>query len=103
METKYCGVEVAALVEKYFNEKILSNSQRREEKTELNKRFWEEVLHEAGSRFGKDAGGTLWLNEVREQRKYGYQLIMREREKSRDDIKKVIMEVCSALTYLSQG
>lgn len=55
-ETKYCGVEVAALVEKYFNEKILSNSQRREEKTELNKRFWEEVLHEAGSRFGKDAG-----------------------------------------------
>ena len=42
-ETKYCGIEVAALVEKYFNEKILSNSQRREEKTELNKRFWEEV------------------------------------------------------------
>ena len=102
-ETKYCGVEVAALVEKYFNEKILSNSQRREEKTELNKRFWEEVLHEAGSWFGKDAGGTLWLNEVREQRKYGYQLIMREREKSRDGIKEVLMEVCSALTYLSQG
>ncbi len=102
-ETKYCGVEVAVLVEKYFHEKLLSNSQRREEKAESGKRFWEGVLHEAGSRFGKDARGTLWLNEVREQRKYGYQMIMREREKSRDDIKEVLMEICSALAYLSQG
>lgn len=102
-ETKYCGIEVAALVEKYFDEKILSNSQRREEKTELNKRFWEEVLYEAGSRFGKDDRGTLWLNGVREERKYGYQLIMRERERSSDDIRKVLMEICSALAYLSQG
>lgn len=101
-ETKYCGVEAEALVEKYFNEKILSNGQKREKKTELNKRFWETLLYEAGSRFGKDAGGTLWLNEVREQRKYGYQLIIREREKSSDDIKEVLMEVCCALAYLSQ-
>lgn len=101
-ETKYCGVEVEALVEKYFNEKILSNSQKREKKAELNKRFWETVLYEAGSRFGKDARGTIWLNEVREQRKYGYQLIIREREKSSDDIKEVLMEVCCALAYLSQ-
>lgn len=102
-ETKYCGVEVEALVEKYFNEKILSNSQKREKKTELNKRFWETLLYEAGGRFGKDARGTLWLNEVREQRKYGYQLIIREREKSSDDIKEVLMEVCCALAYLPQG
>lgn len=101
-ETKYCGVEVEALVEKYFNEKILSNSQKREKKTELNKRFWETLLYEAESRFGKDARGTLWLNEVREQRKYGYQLIIREREKSSDGIKEVLMEVCCALTYLLQ-
>ena len=102
-ETKYCGVEAEALVEKYFNEKILSNSQKKEEKTEFNKRFWEALLYEAESRFGKDARGTLWLNEAREQRKYGYQLIMRERDKSRDGIKEALMEVCSALAYLPQG
>ncbi|WP_288174475.1 TIGR02679 domain-containing protein [Sporofaciens musculi] len=101
-ETKYCGVELEALVEKYFNEKILSNSQKKDERTELNKRFWDAVLHEAGSRFGKDAKGILWLNEMREQRKYGYQRIIREREKSRDGIKEVLMEVCNALAYLQQ-
>lgn len=102
-ETKYCGVEVEALVERYFDEKILSNSQRKEEKMELNNRFWEALLREARSRFEKDALGILWLNEVQEQRKYGYQLIVREREKSNDGIKEVIMEVCSALAYLSRG
>ena len=101
-ETKYCGVEVKALVEKYFNEKIRSNSQKREEKTEFNKKFWETLQHEAERRFGKDARGTLWLNEVQEQRKYGYHLIIREREKSSDVITEVLMELCSALVYLSQ-
>lgn len=100
--TRYCGVEVEALVERYFEEKLLSNSQKREEKRACNNRFWEAVLDEAGSRFGEDAEGTQWLKEVREQRKYGYHLIIREREKSSDGIKKVLMEVCSALAYLSQ-
>lgn len=31
-ETRYCGVEVEELVERYFKEKIVSNSQKREEK-----------------------------------------------------------------------
>ena len=59
-------------------------------------------MDEAESRFGEDSGGTRWLREVREQRKYGYHLIIREREKSSDGIKEVLLEVCGALTYLSQ-
>ena len=102
-ETKYCDVKVEALVEKYFNEKILSRSQKREEKTELGQRFWEALLREAGSRFGEGAKGTLWLEAVWGQHKYGYQMIMRERERSGDGIKEVLMEVCSALAYLPQG
>lgn len=102
-ETKYHDVEVGMLVEKYFHEKIQSDSQKREEKTELNKRFWEALLCEAENRFGEDARGTLWLNAVWEQRKYGYHLIIREREKSGDDIKEALMEVCGALSYLSRG
>lgn len=101
-ETRYCGVEVEELVERYFKEKIVSNSQMREEKKVFNNRFWEMVLDEAESRFGEDSGGTRWLREVREQRKYGYHLIIREREKSSDGIKEVLLEVCGALTYLSQ-
>lgn len=101
-ETRYCGVKVEALVERYFKEKIVSNSQKREEKRACNNRFWEAVLDEAGSRFGGDTEGTQWLKEVREQHKYGYHLIVREREKSIDGIKAVLMEVCGALAYLSQ-
>ncbi len=101
-ETRYCGIEVEALVERYFEEKIVSNSQKREEKRACNNRFWEVVLDEAESRFGEDTEGTQWLKDVREQRKYGYHLIIREREKSSDGIKEVLMEVCGALVYLSQ-
>ena len=85
-ETRFCGVEMEALVERYFEEKLVSNSRRREEKKACNNRFWEAVLDEVGSRFGEDAGGTQWLKGVREQRKYGYHLIIREREKSSDSI-----------------
>lgn len=102
-ETKYHGVEVKTLVEKYFNEKILSGSQKREERTEFNQLFWETLLYEAKSRFGENARGSLWLNAVWEERKYGYQLIIREREKSGEGIKEALMEVCSALAYLPQG
>ncbi len=101
-ETRFCGVEVEALVERYFEEKLVSNSQKREEKKACNNRFWEVVLDEAGSRFGEDAVGTQWLKDVWEQRKYGYHLIIREREKSSDCIKEVLMKVCGALTYLSR-
>jgi uncharacterized protein (TIGR02679 family) len=101
-ETRFCGVEMEALVERYFEEKLVSNSRRREEKKACNNRFWEAVLDEVGSRFGEDAGGTQWLKGVREQRKYGYHLIIREREKSSDSIKEMLMEVCGALAYLSR-
>ena len=56
-ETRYCGVEVEELVERYFKEKIVSNSQKREEKKVFNNRFWEMVLDEAESRFGEDSVG----------------------------------------------
>lgn len=101
-ETRFCGVEAEALVERYFEEKLVSNSRKREEKKACNNRFWEVVLDEAGSRFGEYAVGTQWLKDVREQRKYGYHLIIREREKSSDCIKEVLMKVCGALTYLSR-
>ena len=102
-ETKYRDIEVEKLVEEYFGEKILSNRQKKEEKNELNKRFWEMLLNEVTDRFGAGARGVLWLRAVWEQRKYGYQLIMRERGKSEIVIKEVLLEVCGALEYLADG
>lgn len=102
-ETKYCDIEVEQLVGKYFEERILSNSQKKEEKTESNKVFWEIFLKEAIDRFGAGANGVLWLRAVWEQRRYGYQLIVKEREKSENIIKDMLMEVCRALEYLADG
>ncbi len=102
-ETRYCGIEVEKLVEEYFKERILSNSQKKEEKAESNKRFWGMLLNEARDRFGAEARGILWLRAVWEQRRYGYQLIVKEREKPENIIKEMLMEVCRALEYLADG
>lgn len=102
-ETKYCDIEVEKLVEKYFEERILSNSQKREEKAESNKLFWEIFLNEVRDRLGAGAKGGIWLRAAWEQRRYGYQLIVKEREKSEIIIKDMLMEVCRALEYLSNG
>lgn len=101
-ETKYYGIEVEKLVEEYFKERILSKSQRKEEKIESTKLFWEIFLNEVTDQFGTGSKSALWLRAVWEQRKYGYQLIMKEREKSENLIKEMLMEVCRTLEYLAE-
>ncbi len=101
-ETRYHGIEVEKLVEVYFKERILSNSQKKEEKIESEKRFWEIFLNEVTERFGPESKGTLWLEAAWRQRRYGYQLIMKEREKSESLIKEMLMEVCRTLEYLAE-
>ena len=100
-ETKYPDIEVEKLVNTYFKERIQSNSQKREEKTESNRLCWEILLDEAREQFGSPAKGVLWLGAAWGQRKYGYQLIVRERGKSEALIKEMLMEICRALEYLS--
>ena len=100
-ETKYHDIEVEKLVNTYFKERIQSNSQKKEEKTQLDRLFWEILLNEAEGRFGAFAREVLWLRTVWEQKKYGYQLIMRERGKSENLIKEVLMQICKALEYLA--
>ena len=101
-ETKYRGVGAAELVEKYFRERIVSNSQRKDEERTLKELFWKALLDEAEDRFGQGAGGTRWLTAAWEQRRYGYQLMMREREKSEDAVKEMLIEVCLAVEYLQK-
>lgn len=100
-ETRYSGIEVEKLTEKYFKEKIQSNSQKKEAKNQSNRLFWERLLRETSDRFGDSARGTLWLRAVWEQKKYGYQLIVRERGKSEHIAKEMLLAVSRALEYLA--
>lgn len=99
-ETKYKGVKVEKLVETYFGEKLISNSQKKKDEKKLEELFWESLLQEARRRFGVNGKGTLWLTTVWEGRKYGYQLIMKERKKSDDRIRESLIRVCQAVEYL---
>lgn len=99
-ETKYCGVKVEQLVETYFQERMVSNSQKKEEEKKSKELFWEELFDMLQNRFGTDAEGLLWLRAAREQKKYGCQLIMKEREKSEDAIKEGLWHICQAVEYL---
>ena len=64
-ETKYCGVKVEQLVEMYFQERIVSNSQKKEQERESTELFWETLLDTLKNRFGTDAEGVLWLRGTR--------------------------------------
>ncbi len=99
-ETKYKGVEVKDLVETYFGEKLISNSEKKKEEKKLEEWFWESLLHHVRSEFGANGKGTLWLTAVWERRQSGYQLIMKERKKSGDIIKETLIRVCQAVEYL---
>ncbi len=79
-ETKYRGIEAAELLCAYFGGSIRTNLQKREEEQAEKERFWEGLLKIVGKECGPRSEAFRWLTCAREQRTYGWQLIMKERE-----------------------
>ena len=100
-ETKYKNITLYDLLETYFGEKLITNKEYKTEKINEKSDFFSAVIKRISSEYGDECSSVKWLKNIRENKNYGYKLIISEYEKSADESENIIFNVCSAFEYLS--
>ncbi len=101
-ETRYRGVELKELLFAYFGGTLVTDSQRREKDRKEKEQFWAKLADSAETEFGQTAEAVRWVKAAAEQKKYGWQLIRKEWEKSPKQIRETVLFVCRALELLPE-
>ncbi len=101
-ETKYRGVELTELLFSYYGGNLVTDSQRREEVRKEKEQFWTELADRAETEFGSAAEAVRWVKAAAAQKKYGWQLIRKEWEKSPVQIRETVLFVCRAAELLPE-
>lgn len=97
-ETAFKGVQLQRLLEEYFGSALISNKESR-----LNQ---EREKQEFLLRFEKaypDQEIYSWIEAMRVQKGYGYQLVVTELEISKSNISSVLKNVCDAVNLLCRN
>lgn len=98
-QTKFAPVSLKKVLDVYFGEEIRTNQEKTERQREEKEQFFSQLQEEF---LQKDyADGGLWLQLVREQKKYGYSLLAAERQHSEEDARALVRNVGEALKRIS--
>lgn len=98
-ETKFKGIGLQELLEAYFSESMVTHKDIRLEKVEKRKKYFTEMQKELTDKYGCD-GCTAWLQRTLAEKRYGYNLIVAEYERSRDDLRAMLFHVFQAVRML---
>lgn len=120
-ETRYGGVSLKELLEEYFGEPMVGNQERRQERKNREREFWDKLEREAGRlEEEKPAGETEneagyevtasqtqaqaaareavnWIRAMREQKSNGYTVVMKEYRISEESAKELVRQVVMCL------
>lgn len=99
-ETKYKEIGLQELLEAYFNEKLVTNQNDRQEKNEAKQQFFDTIINELVQDENKYTDAIKWIEQVACEKKYGYGLIIIEYERQEDIIKDTIIMVCKAIVFI---
>ena len=100
-ETKYKNINLYDLLETYFGERLITNKDFKAEKTNEKSDFFSAVIKKISSQYGNDCKSLQWLKNIKENKNYGYKIIISEYEKSAEETQNIICNVCSAFEYLN--
>lgn len=114
-ETRYGDISLKELLEEYFGEPMVGNEERRQQKKNREKEFWDGLEREIKAAEGekgekeKSAGPEKpeeepasqeiisWMQEMREQKNQGYAAVMKEYRKSEESAGERIREIVRCL------
>ena len=79
-DTRFAPITLEELLEAYFREKIVTNSNKRQEKMRQREAFFHQVQQYFRQRGAH--GVCQWYQRMQEERRYGYAVLNREQENS---------------------
>ncbi len=100
LETKYREIALIDIIEGYFSVKLITNKEIKLLEVEKKKNFFYDIINSLKSIFSEKVISVKWIEDVMNFKKFGYNIIISEYEKSPLDIKKVVLNVCYAAEYL---
>lgn len=97
--TKFAPVDMKEVLEAYFGENLLTNQGEKQEEQQKREEFLQKLCRDF-MRQGDESAALCWLNAMTSERKYGYQLLIREYGKDQIAAEDLAKKVGSALVTL---
>lgn len=99
--TKFAPVNFKEVLEAYFGRKMITTQEQRREEEQEKVEFFERVEENLAAEYaGSDSTVVSWLREMYSQKKYGYQTVIREYGRDRENTEKLLKTVGRALILL---
>lgn len=101
-KTRFAPVDVKELLEEYFGEPLMTTQEQQKKKQEKKEQFFERLYRcfELYDRKGQPV--YRWLRAMNVERKYGYQLLMREFGKKEAEAETLVKNVGNAIMKLQE-
>lgn len=98
--TKFAPVDFEQVLEAYFGRKMLTTQEQRREKEQEKTDFFETVEGYLTECAGSDSVAVSWLRKMFFEKKYGYQTVIREYGRDREQTEKLLKTVGRAIFLL---
>lgn len=101
-QTKFAPVEFAKVLEAYCGRRILTRQEKQRKADGEKTKFFEETERYLTEYAGQDTMAVSWLLEMVSGKKHGYQLVIREYRKDREQAQRLLKTVGSAIAELEK-
>ncbi|MCI5494677.1 MAG: TIGR02679 family protein [Lachnospiraceae bacterium] len=98
--TKFAPVNFEKILEAYFGRTMMTTQKRRMEEEREKADFFEMVEGELAEDTGSESVAVSWMREMYSKKKYGYQTVIREYRRDREQTEKLLKAVGSAISRL---
>lgn len=101
-KTRFAPVDMKAVLEEYFEEPLITTQGRQREEKERRKKFLDRSCGYFEENAGREAVALVWLRKMISEKKYGYQLLMREYAKDEKQAELLVRNVGNAVMKLKE-
>lgn len=101
-KTRFAPVDMKAVLEEYFGEPLITTQGRQREEQERRKKFLDRSCGYFEENAGREAAALAWLRKMISEKKYGYQLLMREYAKDEKQAELLVRNVGNAVMKLKE-
>lgn len=101
-KTRFAPVDMKTVLEEYFGEPLITTQGRQKEEQERRKKFLDRSCGYFEEKAGREAVALAWLQKMISEKKYGYQLLMREYAKDEKQAQLLVRNVGNAVMKLKE-
>lgn len=101
-KTRFAPVDMKLVLEAYFGESLQTNQAEREENEKQKNNFLWKIRSDFEKEAGLDAAAVKWLESLINEKKYGYQIVIREYGKNPQLAHVLVKNVGNALLKLEE-